>query len=121
MDPLRLAFTLNILVLVPVCATLPRGMAAFEHKIPDSPGLRWLVASLWGGVLACSVLGLLWPRSFAFLLVFQVIYKSLYLAGHLLPTARTAGWRSLPLGVTLCFVLVVACYPWLLWQGLRGL
>lgn len=116
---LRLAYGLNILILVPIVGWMTAGaggvtVGAFEHKVADSPGLRLLVASLWAAILACSALGLIWPRPFVAVMLLQVIYESLYLALFVWPLVRSQGWAAAPHGVTLSFLLIIALWPGLI-------
>ncbi|MBX3479778.1 MAG: hypothetical protein KF842_05220 [Caulobacter sp.] len=117
---LRMAYGLNILILVPVVGSMFVGangptVQAFEGKVADSPGLRSLAGSLWAAILLCSLLGLAQPRLFVGILLLQVIYKSLYLALFIGPLVRARGWRAAPYGVTLSFIVIVALWPGLIW------
>jgi len=117
---LRVAYVLNILILIPVCASLfvcPEGKppAAMEGKFTDSVGLRMLLFSLWSTVLLGSVCGLLYPFSLRGLLVFQVVYKSIFLVSFVRP--RLSAWSSLPAGLISSFVMIVLLYPLLLWRS----
>lgn len=121
---LRLAFLTNICILLPVCRSLfwgrhSHGIAVLEGKSPESACLRILVASLWSGVLACSVLALICPTFFLPLLVFQVIYKSIFLATYSLPRALSGRRREIPWGVSLSFLAIVLTYPVVVWMALR--
>jgi len=62
--------------------------------------------------LVCSALGLRWPTSFAWLLVFQVIYKSIWLATYVLPRLKAKRRTEIPTGITLAFVCIVLTWPW---------
>ena len=122
---LRAAYGLTILILLPVVGSMlvganGAGVQAFEHKVADSPGLRLLVASLWGAILVCSALGLAWPRAFIGVMVLQVVYKSAYLLVFILPLIRAQGWAAAPQGVTLSFLLIIALWPGLIWATIAG-
>jgi hypothetical protein len=119
---LRAAYGLNILILVPVVGSLLLSaggptVAVFEGKVPESAGLRLLVASLWAAILACSVFGLIAPRAFVGILLLQVIYKSLYLGIFVLPQIRSQGWDAVPWGVSLSFLFIIGLWPGLIWAA----
>ena len=119
---LRSAYGLNILFLVPVVGYLLISaggptVAVFEGKVPESAGLRLLVASLWAAILVCSVFGLISPRAFVGVLLLQVIYKSLYLALFVGPQIRSQGWDAVPWGVSLSFILIIGLWPGLIWAA----
>jgi hypothetical protein len=112
---LRLAYLANIAILLPVCASLFfRGdsgtLTVFEGRWADSPGLRYLCASLWSGVLLCSAAGLVWPRFFLPLLVFQCVYKTVFLLTYALPLARQGNWQAIPPGLSGSFVIIVLVF-----------
>ena len=112
---LRIAYVANILILVPVVASLalsgsPAGV--FGSGVADSPALRILVTALWAGILCCSALGLWLPRPFAGILVLQVIYKSAWLLAFVLPAWRAG--QAVPWGPALTFVPIVLIWPVLL-------
>ena len=113
---LRLAYAFNIAVLLPVVISLyaheGRGaLAAFNAKVENVDGLRLLVAALWTGVLVASLLGLWRPGSVASLLVFQVVYKTIWLATFVLPVWRSGGAAEVPWGVTSVFIFIVLLWP----------
>ena len=121
MELLRLAYLLNILILLPVCWSMfgsdnRERVVAFEGKVNESAGLRLLVASLWLAILVCSAAGLVYPLRFACILALQVVYKTTYLVSYLWPAYRREGLRAVPLGVTLSFVGIVLAYPLILMQ-----
>lgn len=112
------AYLSNIAILVPVCVGMFGGRAAatvFEGKVLPSPQLEQLVGALWFAILATSILGLVWPQTFAPILILQVIYKALFLVGTALPLWRSG--KEVPLGVTGSFIAIVASYPFLIWFG----
>lgn len=60
---LRIAYIANIVILTPVLFSMfadggQKSIRAFESKVPNSDGLRLLVASLWFAILVMSVIGL---------------------------------------------------------------
>ncbi|MCH4892308.1 MULTISPECIES: hypothetical protein [unclassified Sphingomonas] len=115
---LRLAYTANILILLPVVIALHmRGTAAvFGPGVPDSAALRLLVAALWGAILLCSVVGLAWPRAMAGVLVLQVIYKTAWLLTFVLPAWRAGA--PVPWGPALTFLPIVLFWPVILLRSL---
>ena len=119
---LRAAYGLNILILAPVVGSLllmagGPTVAVFEGKVPESAGLRLLVASLWTAILVCSAFGLIAPRAFVGVLLLQVIYKSLYLGLFVVPQVRAQGWDAVPWGVSLSFLLIIVLWPALIFAA----
>jgi hypothetical protein len=116
---LQLAYAANIAILAPVIAGLvglgARGTAAvIGGGIPESAGLRLLVASLWGAILVLSVAGLFHPLAFWPILLLQVVYKAAWLAGYVLPAWRRGGPAAVPSGPAVCFAAIVVIWPVLL-------
>lgn len=118
---LQLMYAANLVILVPVVMALwgQAPAAVFEGKFSPSPELSGLVASLWFGVLVCSALGLVWPKFFMPVLVFQVIYKATFLALVILPLWRSGGAAAVPWGVTSVFIAIVLLWPIGLWANWR--
>jgi hypothetical protein len=119
---LRLAYGFNILVLAPVLFGLysHQGdgvIAALGGSIRNDDGLRLLVASLCCAVLLMSVAGLFAPRLFVALLVFQVVYKAIYLATYVGPDVATQGWNAAPQGPAVVFAIIIAVYPSITWRA----
>lgn len=111
---IRAAYGVNILILLPVVATLARAdstSAIFGPAVPESAGLRLLVAALWTGILVASALGLFAPRAFAGVLVLQVIYKALWLGLFIVPLWRDQGTAAVPWGPVVPFALIVLLWP----------
>jgi len=80
MSPQQYLFWANIFILVPVgFVTLLKPSVTDQGAFVESAGWRALVGSLWIALLVCSILGLVSPGGFLWLLVFQVIYKSVWL------------------------------------------
>lgn len=121
---LRIPYLINLLILVPVVFTLlvqPDAMrAVFGAGLVDSPTLRLLVASLWLGVMVCSLLALAAPVRFWPLLLFQVIYKTAYLALHVIPVLLREGAGAVPVGVATTFAGIVLIWPFFIWQALHA-
>jgi len=113
-------FCANILILVPIAVgTLRKPALTDQGAFAESAGWRMLVGSLWMAILACSVLGAVWPGNFLWLLAFQVIYKSTWLLTYALPRALAGRWAELPTGITGSFLAIVLIWPWFIpWSRL---
>ena len=83
-----------------------------QGAFPESAGWRMLVGSLWITILAGSFLGLWWPSSFLWILVFQVIYKSIWLLTYVMPRFTNARRVQIPAGITTTFAIIVLTWPW---------
>ncbi len=118
----QLLFGANILILVPIAfGTLLRPSVTDQGVFPESAGWRTLVGSLWLALLACSILGVLHPAGFLWLLAFQVIYKSVWLLAYVLPRMLAGRGREVPAGITLSFLVIVLVWPWCIpWRQLFG-
>jgi hypothetical protein len=119
----RVAFAINILILVPVVIACLRDsgrtLSVFEHKVENNDALRLLVASLWLSILVLSFWGLMEPAKLLPLLVLQVIYKAAYLLLYIVPLAMRRGVRAIPLGITTSFALIVAAWLPILLMNVR--
>jgi len=87
---------------------------------PDSPVLRILVASLWGGVLVVSVLALLSPLVFWPVLVFQVIYKAIFILLWIWPAFVRPEDATIPWGPGAVFVFIVVVWPFFIAAALAA-
>lgn len=121
----RWPYIVNLLMLVPVCAamllTADGGIrSVFEGKLTDSAGLRLMILGFWLAVLVGSLLGLAQPRTWAPLLVVQVIYKSVWLLAFALPAWRSGGAAAVPLGIAASFLFIVATYPFAILRLFRA-
>jgi hypothetical protein len=109
------AYIVNIVILIPVVTGLyfRSGTATvFGGKVAPSDGLRWMVASLYTGILAGSVVGVIWPEEMAPILGLQVLYKAMWLTSYVWPTWRAR--QPVPIGLSLAFMVIVVAYPALL-------
>jgi hypothetical protein len=113
-------FWANIIILVPVgFLTLLKPSVTDQGAFVESAGWRALVGSLWLAILVCSVLGLLSPGGFLWLLVLQVIYKSVWLIAYVLPRVLSGRRQEIPPGIALSFVVIVLVWPWFIpWRQL---
>ena len=106
-------FWANILILVPVgFGTLLMPSVTDQGAFAESAGWRMLVGSLCLAILACSVLGACWPGSFLWLLVFQVIYKSVWLLTYVKPRLVPSRRAEIPAGIAGSFLVIVLVWPW---------
>jgi hypothetical protein len=109
----QVLFWANILILVPIgFGTLLKPSGTDQGAFPESAGWRMLVGSLWLAILAGSVLGVRSPASFLWLLAFQVVYKSIWLAAYVIP--RLVGGRraEVPVGIAGSCLVIVLVWPW---------
>jgi hypothetical protein len=113
-------FWANIFILVPVAfVTLLKPSVTDQGAFAESAGWRALVGSLWLAILVCSILGLVSPGGFLWLLVFQVIYKSVWLLVYAAPRVLAGRRQEIPAGITLSFVAIVLVWPWFIpWRQL---
>ncbi len=123
MSPLVFPYAVNIAVLTPVCWALlagpePRATGS-EVAGLTAPVLGFLVASLWTGILVCSVIGLMLPREMMAVLILQVIYKAVFLAREALPSLVAGIQDGPPLLLTIIFLAIVLTYPIVIWHALR--
>jgi hypothetical protein len=109
----QVLFWANIVILVPIGFGTMLKPSLTDHGVfAESAGWRTLVGSLWVAILACSMLGVFWPSTFAWLLVFQVIYKSVWLLGYAAPRVVAGRRQEIPSGIALSFVAIVLIWPW---------
>ena len=114
----QVLFWANILILVPIgFGTLLKPSLTDHGDFAESAGWRTLVGSLWVGILACSALGVVWPSSFVWLLLFQVIYKSVWLLVYAAPRVLSGRSQEIPAGIALSFVGIVLVWPWFIPWG----
>ena len=108
-------FWANIFILVPVgFATLLKPSVTDQGAFVESAGWRMLAGSLWIAILVCSVLGLVSPGSFLWLLVIQVIYKSVWLLAYAVPRLGSARRAEIPAGIACSFLVIVLVWPWVI-------
>jgi hypothetical protein len=116
----QVLFWANILILIPVgFGTLLKASVTDQAAFAESAGWRTLVGALWIAILACSVLGVLQPAGFLWLLVFQVIYKSVWLLAYAAPRLSATRRREIPSGIAVSFLVIVLVWPWFIpWRQL---
>lgn len=114
---LRFAFAINLLILVPVCATMllarDGGVRAIFATSADVPAIRLMMLSMWLAILLMSAAGLVWPRPLWPVLALQILYKSLWLGMFALPAWRAG--QAVPWGVAGSFIFIVLVWPLILW------
>lgn len=117
---LRLAFAINILILLPVCTAMLLGRdggmrAVFAGAGADVPVLGRMVLAMWLAILLASLAGLVWPRPLWPVLAIQIVYKSLWLLMFAWPAWRVGA--VVPWGVVGSFIAIVLAWPLLLWAA----
>jgi len=91
----------NIFILVSVgFGTLLKPSVTDQGAFAESTGWRTLVGSLWLAILACSVLGVVSPGSFLWLLAYAV------------PRLLSGRAAEIPAGIAVSFVVIVLVRPW---------
>ena len=115
MSAVQYLFWANILILIPVgFGTLLKASVTDQGAFVESAGWRMLAGSLWIAILSLSLLGAIWPGSFLWLLVFQVIYKSVWLLAYAVPRLLSGRAAEIPAGIAVSFVAIVLVWPWLI-------
>ncbi len=120
MTLLRVAYSLNILILLPVALTTMLSIRGAEAVVEanfsaDTP-YRILVGCLWSAILACSILGLFFPQRMVGILILKVIYKALFLGLVIFPLWHSKGMNAVPIGLSLSFLAIVLVWPLILWK-----
>jgi hypothetical protein len=120
---LKYAYGVNIIILLSTVYNMLAGSgvaSVFEGHVAESAGLRIMIGSLWAAILVASIAGMWWPAFFAPVLPIQIFYKALWLGLFVWPLAQRAGWQSVPIGISVTFLIIVLTYPFILWFGLRN-
>ena len=113
MSAVQYLFWANILILIPVgFGTLLKPSVTDQGAFVESAGWRMLAGSLWIAILSLSLLGAIWPGSFLWLLVFQLIYKSVWLLAYAVPRLLSGRAAEIPAGIAVSFVAIVLVWPW---------
>jgi hypothetical protein len=111
---LRFCYAANIFILVPVCWSMfsPGGVSRiFGAHVPESAGLRLMIASLWTAILLLSAYGLWKPAAVSPIILVQILYKSLWLICFVLPLILDGKGDTVPTGISLTFLMIVITYP----------
>ncbi|MEZ5878514.1 MAG: hypothetical protein R3D43_12640 [Tepidamorphaceae bacterium] len=112
---LEFAFAGNVLFVTPVILLLwfhkDGAGIVFGPHIPISDGLRILVASMWTSIVLVSIAGMKWEIELVGLLVFQIVYKAVFMIAYVAPRAIAGEWEKIPRLLTALFVLGLICLP----------
>lgn len=88
----------------------------FEGAVAYSEVIR-LVGALWGAIFLLSTLGLFYPKQMVLVLLFQLLYKSTWLAVVALP-AMVQG-EPYPRAMAIFFSVWVVVLPWVIpWKSI---
>ena len=112
---LEFAFAGNVLFVTPVILLLwfhkDGAGIVFGPHIPISDGLRILVASMWTSIVLVSIAGMKWEIELVGLLVFQIVYKAVFMIAYVAPRAIAGEWEKIPRLLTALFVLGLISFP----------
>jgi hypothetical protein len=87
----------------------------FSDNVAYSELIR-LIGSLWGAVFILSLLGLFFPKKMELLLIFQFIYKSLWLLFAAIPAVVHS--RPFPKAMAVFFLLWIIALPFIIdWRS----
>jgi hypothetical protein len=73
-----------------------------------------IVGSFWLAIAALSLIGLFFPLQFSAVLVFQFVYKGIWLLFVALPTVLANRGETLPWGITTFFLIWVIILPFII-------
>lgn len=97
---LEYAYAGNILVVTPVIYLLwfaeDGAEKVFGARMQLSSAMQTLVASMWTAIVLVSIAGLKWERELVGLLVFQCVYKLIFICVYVVPRARARDWDAIP-------------------------
>jgi hypothetical protein len=116
-----MAYFANILVAGWISITslfFPRAaqQVIFEGSFAYSESIR-LVGALWAAIFILSVAGMAFPEKMQLVLVFQLVYKSIWLLAVALPAMLYA--KPYPKAMALFFVVWVMALPFVIqWKRL---
>jgi hypothetical protein len=112
MQPILLAYWVNIVVLVPIAVgTVFRLFPTDQARFEESAGWRVLAGSLWTGILVLSVLGLFQPMRYSPVLLLQIIYKSIWLTVYVAPRLLRGEATKVPWAMAGIFAAIVVIWP----------
>ncbi|MFN0263258.1 hypothetical protein ACKTEK_05195 [Tepidamorphus sp. 3E244] len=119
---LEFAYAGNILVVTPVLYLLwfrEDGPARIYGKhIEISHGMNVLIASMWSAIVLLSIAGLRWEKELVGLLIFQCIYKVIFLGVYVAPRALAGDWDKVPKRLSVLFILGLIFFLLVIWQQL---
>lgn len=88
----------------------------FEENVAFSCTIQ-LVGALWFAIFILSIIGLWFPTEMGLVLVFQLIYKSLWLLAVAVPALKMG--VPFPKGMACFFLIWVIILPWIIpWKEL---
>lgn len=83
----------------------------FENNFSYSESIR-LVGALWAAIFILSILGVFFPHKMSLVLLFQLIYKSLWLIFAALPAMMNK--MPYPKGMAIFFIIWVMVLPFVI-------
>jgi len=86
-------------------------ITVFEQNFAYSEAIR-LVGALWFAIFILSILGLFYPEKMSLVLLFQLIYKSLWLLFAALPAM--VNHQPYPKGMAVFFIVWVVVLPFVI-------
>ncbi len=120
----HIPYILNIAILAPVVWALIRMSDGESSTVfvgsTDAPVLRFMVASLWGGVMIISAIALVNPVLFWPLLMFQVVYKLLFIVLWCLPIWLGYTSGAVPGGPVSVFIFIIVVWPFFIVMALQS-
>jgi len=120
---LQFAYWVNIVVLGPIAiSTVFRLFPTDQARLEESAGWRVLAGAFWVSVVVLSILGLFQPLRYSPVLLFQVIYKVVWLAVYVAPRLLRGESDAVPWIMTAAFVAYVVVWPFIIpWAYVLGL
>ncbi len=121
MTGLKLVYLANILVAGWIsisCLFTPRKAVAtiFSNAITYSDAIR-LVGALWAGIFILSILGMFFPKRMAVVLLFQLVYKGIWLLVVAVPAIFAK--KAYPEGMAVFFVIWCLLLPFVIpWKDI---
>lgn len=117
---LEYAYAGNILVVTPVIYLLwfaeDGAEKVFGARMQLSSAMQTLVASMWTAIVLVSIAGLKWERELVGLLVFQCVYKLIFICVYVVPRARARDWDAIPVRLVAIFALGLIAFPLLIFE-----
>lgn len=107
---LRCAYFFNIVFFTPVCYGLIFAKGQDGNATGYGNKGMSLIASVWLGIVICSILGLFYPSQFWNLLFFQTVYQFLYLLFHVLPLLIYNRMDEIPKSIAFFFGCMCMAY-----------
>ncbi len=120
---LKLVYAANVLVagwVGSLSLFLPQvaSRTVFSGTAAASPAMQ-VTGALWLSIALLSFAGCFAPRSFAVVLVLQLIYKASWLLVVALPAVAAGNRETLPGGMTVFFLIWVIVLPFVIpWRSL---